>query len=229
MEWTTGVRAAAALVMVSTMGGCVWRVTLPRALPRSEPFAARVMQYRSYAPVEMSMSFDREAGPDSTFSSELRLADGQTVYASEDLLPLVGEDSTSWRHTLRAQRQERIAYGLLGATGVALAVTAASFGVGLPVRGDPTAIYAVGISSGLVAMILGTAGGIMYFTGGPHRRDAMASFDESLRRNLGVCGVGDTLVDCASGPPPTPPNVPQPGPRPIRTDARYSPIPRLRF
>jgi hypothetical protein len=223
------VASLVALLALSS-GGCLQSVTLPHAVESSAPVADRLAQYREFAPERMGATMIRDGVAENTLDSRLHLANGTIVYDSSDLVSLVARESKTAQHVARARMQVRVGYGLLGgAVGMAGLGTLAFFG------GNSLhwSLVTIAVTTGLMAAsVIGMliAAPVMILASAASSRDAMLSFDDDFRSNLGLCEGASGLQDCLRGPQTPRPTV-EPAPRPLRTDAANDRMPlfRLRF
>lgn len=223
-----------ALVSMLLSSACAPHVALPNVLPRDAPLEMRRAQYEQFRPVNtetivtsggfMTSGGYRSTGP--TMSTRTTLANGTPVYYSEDLFPLVGPNSDSWRHTETARTLESTstwttvaAFPLAG-----LGVTFLFLGT-TTFRWSSDTTLGVSIPLLVVAGLSSITGGVTRYIAGWQRRDAFLAFDGDFRNNLGLCLTGAGLGDCAPSPLPIngAPAIPPPPP----TAALASPM--LRF
>ncbi len=184
------------VAILCTQQACAPHVVFPRALPRSAPYVDRLAWYQRFQTQQRTTLIVYSANGASP-PLHRSTVDGQEIYHSEDLIPLVGRRSRVATHSRAAMRGE-IAGGWTmggGAAGIVLgsATMALQRSTGLP--RDVT--LGVGVS------LLG-AGGLAAFIGwmirqgaAGERGEAFDAFDEDLRRRLGVCLQRSLeLVDC---------------------------------
>jgi hypothetical protein len=216
MQRPTLLSLVAALAV--SYGGCVQSVTLPRAVESSAPLRDRLAQYRELAPERMGTTLLRDGTTESTVDSQLNLANGTIVYDSSDLLSLVARESKTAQHVASARTQLRVGYGLLGGgLGMAGLGTLVFFG-GASLRWSLATLV---VSSGLMAAsAIGmlVAAPVMVLASAASSRDAMLSFDDDFRSNLGLCEGAAGLQDCSRAPP-APRTTLEPAPRAVHTDA----------
>lgn len=207
---------AALLACALAAQGCGVHVQLPSAPDRSAPVQHRYSFYQQHRAAAMQTTtrytvnqFGMVTGASTSLDS-LVLANGTAVQYPEDLHPLVDPDSPTAQSADRARRARRISTGLVAGgvagmlLGVALLIPALTSSVDY---GSSADIERDG-SNALLWSSLGvlTASTVVYFVGlfGPgatasqERVNAFTALDASLRRRLGLCGVGDTITDCAT-------------------------------
>lgn len=218
------------LVCALLASACAPHAVLPMVLPREAPLALRRAQYENYRPVNTEtivtgsgyMTSGGYQSTGSSMSTRTTLANGTPVYYSEDLFPLVGPNSTSWRHTETARTLESTStWTTLGA------IPLAGLGVTFLILGNGTLGWSSGTTLGVsipllvIAGLSSATGGITRYIAGWQRRDAFLAFDGDFRNNLGLCLTSAGLGDCAPSPlpingapalPPPPPNAALPVP-----------------
>ncbi|MFO0556441.1 MAG: hypothetical protein U0269_00340 [Polyangiales bacterium] len=210
-----------------SLSACAPHVSLPAALPRTAPTQARLAQYNALRPMQTMTVVTVGNNGGSSMATQTMLANGTNVYYSEDLLPLVGPNSQSWRHTETAQTLESVSTWttvggvLLAGAGAALIVLGPS-----SLRWNVDTTITVGLGFLIPAALSALTGGITRYVAGWQRRDAFLAFDNDFRGNLGLCLTGTGFADCAPTPlpinggaaqlPPSPPLSAVRGVAPLR-------------
>jgi hypothetical protein len=207
---------SALLLPLFALGACAPHVALPMVLPRSAPTEARLAQYNSLRPAQMTTVITSGSNGATTMWTTATLNNGLSVYYSEDLFPLVGPNSESWRHTTTAQTLESVsAWTMVGTFALAGAGGAFLFAGPGAFRWNGDTAFNVSLALFIPAALSGLTAGISRYVAGWQRRDAFMAFDGDFRSNLGLCLSATGMADCA--PPPLPINgsreeVPPPRP-----------------
>jgi hypothetical protein len=206
------------LAALTACAACAGRPHVTLTAPaQTAPLEARIAAYRQLrlkSRIEV-VKYDGRTIGSSTRS--LILADGTRVYHFEDLLPVVSPDSATAKAVLESERLERRALPLLwgGAAAMMGSFALFQFTGDRLFEGDP---ITVGATLGLfVGGVVGGVFGRSYERRAQGARvDALAGLDDSLRENLGLCGEGGAVVDCASPPAAAtaPASAPSPAPLP---------------
>lgn len=189
--------------LCASLLGCYPHRTLPRALPSSADFGARLSMYNTYRPrtLELLVATNQTSGESWVRSTRsVTLANGVSVYRPEDLLPLVDERSNYAEGVRQTAARERVSYGV-GYTGVGImGAGGLLFGIGMGTAGrslqdgpPPLAI------AGLVAIGVGAIVALttLAVSVNDERQAAFRGFDAALRHRLALCGETPNLVDCA--------------------------------
>jgi hypothetical protein len=207
---------SALLLPLFALGACAPHVALPMVLPRTAPTEARLQQYNTLRPAQMMTVISSGNNGGTSVSTMATLNNGLSVYYSEDLFPLVGPNSESWRRTTTAQTLESLStWTTVGSVALTGAGAAFLFAGPSAFRWNGDTTLAVSLALFIPAALSGITAGISRYVAGWQRRDAFMAFDADFRNNLGLCLSATGMADCA--PPPLPINgspeaVPPPPP-----------------
>ena len=201
--------------------GCVSHVTLP-VPPPTLTAEQRIGWFNSLAgetEKTTTITTCQNLSCSTRIEKEMRLVNGTTIEASEDLLPVVRPDSTTAQHA-RAARRARDrgsswAWGSLGAA--AAIVLVSSLVADAPSPEDHTLLYAWG-----AAATVATVGYIVNYVSKAEAVEedgfAFRAYTKDLADRLNVCVLGYQLVPCEYRPPPPapsgPPGANEPAPEP---------------
>lgn len=191
------------------LAGCMAHVAIPRA-PTDAPMAERTRAYNAYRPLSIqyatTVSYGRGGTATATTQANgLLLANGTTVFYAEDLVPMAGERSALAGLAAESANANRVAditlWSGLGASAVATALT--TFAIVSAFNTSASSIDWPMIGTGFGIMLGGSVSMIVSsgFRGAANRQReaAYVLYDPSLRLNLGFCGPGAQVGDCASG------------------------------
>ncbi|MFO0651582.1 MAG: hypothetical protein U0326_35500 [Polyangiales bacterium] len=197
------------VLMIAT-GGCLTRVTLPQAPPRTAPIAERARFYQSYRPSSVwgTTTYSNGFGgpvPVATRWDALVLSNGAVVEDPRDLVRVVGEDSPTAAAAAESARNTRISealvWGGVGASvvGAVLAlVSLTSRDASVDGPGVPTLFWVgAGISIG-GSLAISTGRWAFGSSASSTRAAAFGGYDGALRARLDLCGSADEVRDCAT-------------------------------
>lgn len=131
----------------------------------------------------------------------LVLANGETVYHAEDILPVLDERTPSARRARDAD-SSATNVAIWGVAGIALGTLGLSIALGGiedSVENDDSTVYNVGMGM-IVGSVIPLA--IAYYYRSKHLSDtkaAFATYDESLLSTLDLCVRGNRVEDCSGG------------------------------
>jgi hypothetical protein len=193
-------------------------VPLPEA-PTTAPHPVRMQAYHTFRPVSMqyttTVSYGRYGVTGvNTAATGLTLANGTNVFFPEDLLPLAGANSptavAARDHESANNTADILMWSGVGASVLGMGLFGwgmfSGFGGG---RGLNTPLLITGSVVSLGGAITILVGSGFRGHAARQREAAYQLYDQSLRQNLGLCGDGSQIGDCApsrtdQGPTPPP-------------------------
>jgi hypothetical protein len=208
--------------------GCMAHVPLPEA-PTTASHPVRMQAYHTFRPVSMqyttTVSYGRYGVTGmSTAATGLMLANGTNVFFPEDLVPLAGANSptavAAREHESANNTADILTWSGVGASVLGMALF--SWGMLGGFNSFSSSSSGFGVPLMITGGVLSLGGGITVLVGSGFRGHAARQreaayqlYDQSLRQNLGLCGDGSQLGDCAPStggdgavpPPPPNPNV----------------------
>tara|TARA_R110002073_G_scaffold336458_1_gene533613 strand:- start:15908 stop:17086 length:1179 start_codon:yes stop_codon:yes gene_type:complete len=131
----------------------------------------------------------------------LVLANGDTVYHSEDILPILNEDTPAARKAREAQDSASSSrlWFLTGIAALTLGAAVGVAGIEATVEDDDSTVFNIGLGL-MVGSVIPVSLGYYYGTrSGADTRAAFATYDESLLSSLKLCVEGGRVQDCAGG------------------------------
>lgn len=180
--------------------GCVRHVQLPRAPSSMAPLAERHNYYRQYRARTIDHRPVAWIGPQA-----IALGNGETIYATEDILPAISPSSLS-AVAIRRQQEQRTYFWLFESVGLGFYCDGVPRLFSGPTSGSagPTTEYFTSTILPLVISVGFVGLALVFERNSTHERHrALIYYNDSLRERLGLCGDGTQLEDCASAQPPT--------------------------
>lgn len=194
-------KTVALLALIGATQACAPHIVFPRGLTRTAPLADRIAFYERFHSQQRTSLLVYT--PNSVAPALHRsTVDGQEVYNSEDLVPLVGRRSRVARHSRAAIRGEVRGGWVIAGGGVAMLAGSLSMGLLSRHTGlSGTEGLAVGLSLLGAGSVSALVGWILRLNASAEREAAYDAFDDDLRRRLGLCQRVDLeVVDCAASP-----------------------------
>lgn len=192
------------IIVVATTG-CMPHVNLS-APPATASSAERLAAYDRLSPRGLTaMPGRHNSDPDSGY---MVLGDGSVISHPDDVLPVIAPDSPPARAGRAYRSSWRSTKGWLIAGASTLVVAIATTAIGIDMMDDPAPERSMKFA--LATALPGAALGLTFFGIGTYyavdayreRISAFHTYDDALRRRLGLCVDGLRVVDCAGANPP---------------------------